>query len=129
MTTDVRFILNRAYRTLINRGVDERMGWMKELRTMVQLHTHASPRIQQLEKERALCLKTVKQLQESVDTLRRVNRSYGARIFDTDKAISEAMEYIGPLPPTEEMEEAYGILDKVMQDSSHKLEWVDNEER
>jgi hypothetical protein len=107
------YVLNRAYQALVDRNVDDRMPWMRELRRLAQVHGANHKMAAQLRKERDLCLKTVKQLQESVETLRRVNRRYGSRIYDTDKAINAAMAHIEDGAP-EDYEEAHAVLDRAL---------------
>ena len=119
---DVRYILNQAYQVLKNNGVHPQVTWMKQLHTMTQRHDFAAPRVDQLTAERNLCLKTVRQLQDHIDVLRRTNKRYAQRIVETDTAINAAMENIdmwadmwadGPFD-TEAIEEAHAILDRAL---------------
>lgn len=115
---DIRYILNQAYQALKNNGVDPQVKWMRQLHTMAQRHDFATPRVDQLTAERNLCLKTVRQLQDRIDVLRRTNKRYAQRIVETDTAINTAMENIDKWADepfdAEAIEEAHAILDRAL---------------
>ena len=112
---DVRYILNQAYQVLKNNGVHPQVTWMKQLHNLAQQHF---PRVQQLASERETCLRTVRQLQDHIDVLRRTNKRYAQRIVETDTAINAAMENIDKWADepfdTEAIEEAHAILDRAL---------------
>ena len=133
MTTDfgaeperpnVPYTLHRAYMALRDNGVKPDLAWMKHLRVMTETQMVNGPLLDELRVQRELCLNTVKQLQEQVDTLRRINTRYGERIYDTDNVINEAL---GLLQETEfgfgevNVETAVAMLDEALADFPKEL--------
>ena len=123
MTPDenIPWLVNKAYTRLLEAGVDERIEWMKRLRLLTETQLARTPnikRVQQLEKERATCLRTVTQLQEQVHALQRINRRYGKRILDTDKVINDILSSIDSMTKndsaTRVLAEVFYTLDKLL---------------
>jgi len=90
--SNVPYTLHRAYMALRDNGIKPDLAWMKHLRVMTETQMVNGPLLDELRVQRELCLNTVKQLQEQVDTLRRINKRYGERIYDTDKSINDTLE-------------------------------------
>ena len=91
---NVPYTLHRAYMALRDNGIKPDLAWMQHLRVMTETQMVNGPLLDELRCQRELCLNTVKQLQEQVDTLRRINTRYGEKIYDTDKVINEALDIL-----------------------------------
>jgi len=135
MTTDfgaepeqpnVPYTLHRAYMALRDNGVKPDLAWMQHLRVLTETQMVNGPLLDELRVQRELCLNTVKQLQEQVDTLRRINKRYGEKIYDTDKLINETLETLDgimiELPFNEGViEQVKGLLDELLADFPKEL--------
>lgn len=126
MTPNIPYTINKAYMALRDNGIKADLDWMMQLRliTETQLATYAENA--SLRRERHLCLRTVKQLQETIDTLRMTNDRYGKKIYDMDKAINDAMSLLEDIPEDYSNEaniidEAHTILDKALTDFPRDL--------
>jgi DNA repair ATPase RecN len=118
MSIDIQYVLNMAYQELSRHNTQQLRDceeWMGQLHTLAQQHF---PRVQQLASERETCTRTVRQLQDHIDILRRTNKRYAQRIIDTDIAINTAMENIDKWADepfdTDAIEEAHAILDRAL---------------
>jgi len=118
MSIDIRYVLNMAYQELSRHNTQRLRDceeWMAQLHTLAQTHF---PHARQLASERETCLRTVRQLQNHIDMLRRTNKRYAQRIIETDTAINNAMENIDKWVDepfdTEAIEEAHAILDRAL---------------
>ncbi len=131
MTTDfgaeperpnVPYTLHRAYMALRDNGVKPDLAWMKHLRVLTETQMVNGPLLDELRTQRELCLNTVKQLQEQVDTLRRINKRYGEKIYDTDKSINEALGLLqNPDYDWGTIAMVEGVLDEALADFPKEL--------
>ena len=118
MSIDIRYVLNMAYQELSRHNTQRLRDceeWMAQLHTLAQTHF---PHARQLASERETCIRTVRQLQDHIDILRRTNKRYAQRIIDTDTAINTAMAHIDDASNHDgdvyEIEEAHAILDRAL---------------